>query len=521
MNDDNDSSSVVGLPEKRLPHLYKDFFHLSTESTSDLDDDGCVSAASAPVTTAKEGLPAVTKQQQEFSTVDSGSTPETSSASSMDASACETPSPPPPTSPPLGSEYTSFVKASPSPQHRRSLNLFRTHSSHEDTAQSFYLHPPTPHVTLPSRTMCSTVPSPTPAEQGTELTVEEFEECVDSFASVNGLFMGSDHDSADDDVWRKRRRKDSFNTSKDEDDSLLMQPDLMMDAPAGIMLVFDRMLDYIDPPGGNVALREGCRDGEWQPPSSSNGCLFGGATRLLDHDDQSISTIDSLIMDFSGSGSSYPSGLLDIDHPSSSFTDSQQLANTVAASENEDDLCFFPCWADNRTVTECNDNVPTEQELPERDHSCRRSKTRRPHSIPRDLELAEEIANSSDDRDIGEAKVPIQASGTTFPQVPTTSSLASNNQTQNVYVSDESCDTQVNDPDLENTRKRSLSDIQDAAEGKAVDNGRDDEDSLSKLLKGLDFEPPFDETDELYCKLDHTITTGGASTLSYSSFTYY
>ena len=47
----------------------------------------------------------------------------------------------------------------------------------------------------------------------------------------------------------------------------------------------------------------------------------------------------------------------------------------------------------------------------------------------------------------------------------------------------------------------------------------DDDDSLSKLLQGLDFDPPFDEQDEL-CQLNRTATTDGASTLSYSSFTY-
>jgi hypothetical protein len=96
-------------------------------------------------------------------------------------------------------------------------------------------------------------------------------------------------------------------------------------------------------------------------------------------------------------------------------------------------------------------------------------------------------------------------------------------KTQEAYVSDESCEAAEDEHvSVENHRKRNLSAIENEGEGHDdhdQEEGDDDDDSLSKLLRGLDFEPPFDENDELY-KVDRTLTTDEASTLSYSSFTY-
>ncbi|KAG7349754.1 hypothetical protein IV203_012351 [Nitzschia inconspicua] len=458
MDDNDDSSSIVSLPE-RVSHQHQQIFDNDREAVG---DDGDVSVASAPVRLCK-------------------TTPDTSSSTSSGGS-----TEPPPSSP-LTFEYTSFVNASPSTSHHRALNLCLTHSSHDDCSEAFFLRPlnlQPPPAALAIRAISSAISSPIPEEQEKEQTEQELDPCVDSFASVNDLSLGSDHDSADDDLWRNRRK---LNLSLSQND-LLIQPNLMIDAPTGIMLVFDRMLDCIDPPTDNIGLREECTNRNWRAFSSSHASIFNGTTRLLDDDDQSISTIDSLMMEFSAS-SSLPSGSIDVDPPPTDFMNTHSSAKTATILEGDDELCLFPCWVDDDDKNDVVDG--TEKNSAQKSRPDGRSRTRRPPSTPGDLST--ETATVNGEKGIEEALF---------------------RKCQGCY--DGSLKSQSN-------RKRNLSVIENSVEEVdnyyVFDDDSDDDDSLSKLLHGLDLERPFDENDDLQ-KVDRTFTTDGTSLSYSSSFNY-
>ena len=80
-----------------------------------------------------------------------------------------------------------------------------------------------------------------------------------------------------------------------------------------------------------------------------------------------------------------------------------------------------------------------------------------------------------------------------------------------MYVSDESSD--LGDDDL------GLVYSDEARFCGEKESNMSDDDSLSKMLRGLDFDEPLFGDDDMF-KLDRTQTTDGDCTLSYSSFTY-
>jgi hypothetical protein len=444
---------------------------------------------------------------------------------------------PPLPSPMSESEYTSFVKASPSPpQRHRTLNLCLTPSSQDDdsTVEPFYLQTPPPWplspppLTLATRTVSTFLPPPPNSdEHGTEHPKEDFVTFVDDcFASGKERSLEemqdddnkNNHHSDNDGIWSRRRTNPTLLQSKSHEyDELLMQPNLMLDAPTGIMLMFDRMLDCMDAPGGRMGLEEKChRMRQW--PASSNAWLLDRTTRLLDDDGQSISTIDSVVQELVES-SSFPSGVLDKEVPTISYTDaSHRLPMISPPIEGGDDtLCLFPCW----DVGDVIKVETTAKHRKKKDTTVtlvpprRRSTTRRVSAALHVLEDVEKTANIRLGSSLKLCPSPLDTNDNSIPpNAPQRPKLRSRSI---FYDKDEIWDPKVECPVQENNRKRNLSAIDDGGNEETEEAVDDDEDSLSKLLRGLDFEPPFDEMDEL-SEIDRIHTPDCAS--SYSSLTY-
>jgi hypothetical protein len=453
------------------------------------------------------------------------------------------PSPSPPFS---ESEYTIFVKASPSPplHHHRALNLCLTPNSSQDdsTIEPFYLGTPPPlppsppSLTLAIRTVTTFLPPPISEveEQGTERSGKDFASFVDDcLASRNNLSTdGENHQEDDDDddyhhhhggIWHDRRTNSLVlsNSNNDEEvndvDERLMQPNLMLDAPTGIMFMFDRILDCMDAPGGKIGLGEGCHRGRHWPASSLSHTLWmDGTARLLDDDDQSISTIDNLVLDHVDSRS-FQSGVLDIDVavPTISFrVDTHQLAKIRPPLEgnnsSDDTLCLFPCWDIDDIVKEA---------------AAAKKKKKKEATV-----IETQVRPGGRSRTTTRGVAAVVPHATPLDNIMSNKTIPLNYASQrprcrSIYVSDESWDVMETSPVQENNisttnnRKRNLSAMDDDGNGggEEVVDDDDDDDSLSNLLRGLDFDPPFDEVDELN-EMNRIQPPDCAS--SYSSLTY-
>jgi hypothetical protein len=448
---EDDHSSVASLPE-RLSR-YHQYYYYSTESDTECD----ISAISAPSNLERFTIHALLRRRASFN---ANVTCNSSSFYDDDMA--------PPTPPSPQSEYTSFVNASPSPPHHRALALCLSKS--QDSVEHLYLRPipkpakATAEFSLPPQRLTF---SPIPEEQGEERTVEDY---MDSIASVDDLSFGSSEDDSRLGVGINRHSNQQ-----------LLQPDLIMDAPTGITLVFDSVLDCIDPPG----IKHLCRDSNYHKRQTTHGQSENFT------DDRSISSIDVMLME---DGSSFPSG------SNSSFNRfvDVSLVNILEKEGHEEPQWLFPCWDEGF-------DSPKQAESPEKKRSRGRSSTRRP--LPPSLRAPSDFRLFEEDEEVKVGSHDQSASDSSQSTPPPPPSLPfsrprANTSESIMYVSDESSD---------------LGGAHIGEEMKCSDN---DDDSLSKLLRGLDFEDPlFDDNGDLF-KLDRTQTTDGDCTLSYSSFTY-
>ncbi|KAL3924016.1 MAG: hypothetical protein SGILL_001304 [Bacillariaceae sp.] len=463
---EDDYLSVVSLPE-RLSKYHEQYYNSAVE-------DCDVSVTSAPSRLERASIHASLILSESFNIMVM-----TNSSSFYDD---DMPPPSPPLTPPSPqSEYTSFVNASPSPPHHQALTLCLTKS--QDSVESLYLRPlPKPAMALSTLSLPTQrlTFSPIPEEQGEEFTVEDY---LDSIASVDDLSLGSSGTDSSLGVGINLHTEQT-----------LLQPDLIMDAPTGITLVFDRMLDCLDPPGSKHL----CRDSHYHERLPHKG---HGSHSI---DDPSTTSIDGMQIEDS---SSFPSA------SNSSFNRfvDVSLANILEKQSGDEEPQFlFPCWDD-----EGFDSPIPAAESPQKRRPRGRSKTRRPPPspirVPSDLKLFEEEEETKEVDETSESSVstpppPLSPHPFTRQRADTSDCI--------MYVSDESNDDLGGDLDPVYSNEAQFD------EEKECDNHDNDDDSLFNLLRGLDFDDPlFDENDDLF-KLDRTQTTDGDCTLSYSSFTY-
>jgi hypothetical protein len=370
-----------------------------------------------------------------------------------------------------GSDYTSFVNLSFSSPHRHCASI-ATHDTD--------LYRPNPTIHLTPRT-CATI---APSEEGEEHTVEDYEEYLDSLASSGEGFSDFDDEDDIDDDGDDVYSHFSVGKIRSWSDDGLLQPDLLLDPPSGIMLVFDRMLDCIDPPPNSGIHGSGEDFHRW--PSSSPPLHYRDI--MTDFDDRSILTADTLLL---GDSESFPH--IVANHHFSSHSEEWSQRDL-----NEDIQWLLPCWDEDskgsplpRSATEQTTRKKKKKERKKRP----RGRTRK-RSISPDLKLFEtedeELVATMDtfssDATAGHYHQTLSSPSLRRP-LPLLSPLDVKNEveSQGLYISDSSHD------------------------------GNDD-DSLCKILKGLDFEPPYDENNES-CHLNRTATTDGTSTLSYSRVT--
>lgn len=296
----------------------------------------------------------------------------------------------------------------------------------------------------------------------TEPTIAIEEESSSSEDEAEGEFFAFEKEpEAKTQVWPER---------------LLRSPELMRDAPSGILLVFDRMLDCID--AGNDPRTP-------KPPKDL-------VDVDVDVDDQSsiwsLSIRSSLLRELGGDHSVCSMTTID-DHTLDLGRPPRSLRR-VSVEDLGDGLdCFFPCW-----------NDPYEDLLPRKDSRKKRKRDgEEPLGNQNNTEVLEEISLSGDDDNDGGTDTEAPSfrdfedgmSGSKVPSLPSVLKLH---------------DTIVLETDAEKT-------VGDCSSSNS---------SFSELFDGLVFGSPSDEkdgVDELDRFLDRTSVTEATSTLSYSTGT--
>jgi hypothetical protein len=380
--------------------------------------------------------------------------------------------------------------------------------------------------------------------------------CMDG----SGVICSSSNDAADDDDGGDNGivdDNDGDNHGKDKDnivwpETLLRSPEMMNAAPKSILLVFDRMLDCIDPNPRNRSKNCACfadldDDDDWSLSISHRSILSlkdlvaaggdgggGGGNSTVDC---SISTtggdysLDFLLHGGGGGGQFVlPSPVVD--------------KNESGIHSDGFECMLFPCtWKETPPPFDENDVGKKKKDKKKKSRrvltsaddgrkrkwagggdsgrSSRNPSTtsnrnrKRLFTITHDLKLFEEIDNKEwDDEDDDDKLINISNDDTYFidqhlhheksvmvGDFPSLLKLAKTVQLENKSTdggSDRSSSNSNNNKD---------------------DNDDDDNSSLSELFDGLTFESPSDEKDELGIFLDRTSMTEEIS-LSYSSFTY-
>jgi hypothetical protein len=355
--------------------------------------------------------------------------------------------------------------------------------------------------------------------EGQEHTVENFNLFLElSSMTVNsfdhaGVMGYHGHLSSND----KDAQKDMMGTEEEDEEArsekdiasgglwperLLRTPE-MADAPSGILLVFDRMLDCIDPGGTRPEAASPTRDEEhvcgYETDQSSAWSIPMGRSWILREFEDLSTTCSSTIHD---ECSLAGSGILPI------WGASRPPEAVEWLDESLD--CIFPCWKEPPAVDEATLvklPPPSIRDLANAVEAGRKRKwasedvTKVAHDNKLELKLEEEEGEDreSDTEAFGEP-------------------VRSNSSGDDDHLEDTPFDFPPTEfPPSIWKKQESIT-----AEAEAVDYDVDNASgsSLSELFEELGFGTPFDEKDdELQRILDRTSATEDTSTLSYSDGT--
>ena len=270
----------------------------------------------------------------------------------------------------------------------------------------------------------------------------------------------------------------------------------MTDAPSGILLVFDRMLDCIDPGGG---LSE-------TPLPTNEDYVCGYETDQSSAWSLSVSQ-SWLLREFGDLGTAYSGSTDDCNLFGSVITPIENKKPSSGAEWLDDSLdCIFPCWKEFKDVGETNHDQPLRSEEYEKVIDTGRKRKWD------DDELMENSDIKKTEVEEEQSKIHSKGSGENQESEAITKSIHS------VVSGEDPFDFPPEEfppPVWENQELTTAN--------KDVDN--DSESSLSELFEGLVFAgTPSDESDlknddELQQFLDRTSETEETSTLSYSDGT--